>query len=113
MAYVLTEKQSITLANGLTKEPVLRSRVGTGDSPVAVDIKVASGTGTAYLETSSDGFQTIIELKSAAISGAGTVSLQLVKETDAVDYPLRNAIRVSISTTSVVELENVRMCLEK
>ena len=111
MTYQLVDVTDISVASG--SEYSLSSRVGAGDSPVAVDIKVTSGTGTAYLETSSDGFTTVIELSNVAIVGAGTVSLTALKESDATDYPLRQNVRVRVSASADMKLENIRLCLDK
>lgn len=111
MAYQLVDAKDISIDSGA--EYSLSSRVGMGDSPVAVDIKTTSGSGDAFLETSSDGFTTVIQLSTIAIAGAGTVSLTALKESDATDYPLRQNIRVRIAATADMEIENIRMCLDK
>ena len=111
MAYQLVDASSISIA--ASDEYSLSSRVGSGDSPVAVDVKVASGTGTAFLETSSDGFQTVIQLSNIAIGAPGTFSLTALKENDPTDYPLRQNIRVRIAASADMEVDSIRMCIDK
>ena len=112
MAYQLVDQYNIPIAN--TKEHVLSSRVGTGDTPVVVDVKAAAGSaGTIFLEHSSDGFATSVALKNTAIVASGTASITLLVESDAASYPLRNAIRVRIVASADSVIESIRMCIDK
>lgn len=113
-SYLLQSAKS--LANGLTKEPLTGAiPCRAGDSPLVCDIKVTSGTGTIYLQDSSDGFTTIVDKKSVSVSGAGTFSITLLahNSSDQTHYPLRNAIRLAMTTTSDCVIEEVRICHEK
>lgn len=119
MAYVNSSyllQQAKSLANGLTKEPITGAiPCRAGDSPIVCDIKVTSGTGTIYIQDSSDGFDTVVDKKSVSVTGAGTFSITLLahNSSDQAHFPLRNAIRLAMTTTSAVVIEEVRVCLEK
>lgn len=84
-----------------------------GTEPLVVDIKVASGTATAKIQDSSDGFTTANDkAKTVAISGAGTFSITLMPELagDQANYPLRRAIRIALDSAAACVIEEVRIC---
>ena len=120
MAYVNGEyilQSARTLANGLTAEPLTDGiPCKAGNSPLVVDVKVTSGTGTIKLQDSSNGFTTAnTKAKTVSVTGAGTFSITLMADIagDQANYPLRNVIRLVMDTTSIVVIEEVRVCIEK
>lgn len=118
MAWIVDDfKLGVDVANGLTNEPISKNiPVRGGNTPIVVDIKVASGTGTIKVQDSSDGFTTSnLKSKTVAVAGAGTYSITFLAELagDQADYPMRNAIRIVMDTTSAVVLEEVRVVSER
>lgn len=104
------------VANGASNAVVSKViPIRLGDSPVVVDIKVASGTGTAKIQDSSDGFTTVNTKKTVAISGAGTFSITLLANLagDQTYYPLRNAARIVMDTTADMVISEIRVMHEK
>lgn len=113
--YILQSARA--LATGLTAEPLTDGiPCRAGNSPLVVDVKVVSGTGTIKLQDSSDGFTTAnTKAKTVTVTGAGTFSITLMADIagDQANYPLRNAIRLVMDTTSAVVISEVRVIVEK
>ena len=110
-------KLKAVVATGLTAEPIsTKIPVRKGDSPIVVDVKITSGTGTIKVQDSSDGFTTAnTKTQTVSVTGAGTFSITFCPYTaaDQADYPMRNAIRVIMDTTSEVVIDEIRVLSER
>lgn len=116
MAYVVSnyEISGTYTGSGQVISKNIPNRDGAG--ALVVDIKVASGSGTAKLQDSSNGFtDSNTKAKTVAISGAGTYSITLLPHLagDQANYPLRVALRVILDSATACVIEEVRVCNTK
>ena len=101
---------------GLTAEPISKQlNVGRGDSPVVVDVTVASGTGTVKIQDSNGDGVFNTKAKTVTVTGAGVFSITLFPHLvgDQANYPLRNSLRVVMDTTAAVVISSVKINLDK
>lgn len=118
MAWIVDDfKNKTDVASGLTNEPISKNiPVRRGDSPIVLDVKIASGSGTLKLQDSSDGFSSSnLKSKTVAVAGAGTYSITFFPYLagDQADYPMRNSLRVVMDTTAAVVIDEVRVLSER
>lgn len=121
MAWIVDDlsiKPSTVYGASLTKEPISKNvRIQQGDGPLLVDIKasdvtVATGI-TAFLQDSSDGFTTVNNKKSVAITADGTFTISLLADLagDQSHYPIRNSLRIVLDTGAgdTVTIDEIRI----
>lgn len=92
------------VGNSVTARPLTKSlRVENAGETLLIDIEVSgvSGTGgTVKLQDSSDGFTTANDVsgKTVTITTDGTYTIKIYKTADDTILPLRNAMRLAVTT---------------